>query len=32
MYSPNRLTMTDILKEIGIILRLHGKELNPLFL
>ena len=25
-------TLTDILKEIGIILRTHGKELNPLFL
>ena len=24
--------MTDILKEIGRILRTHGKELNPLFL
>ena len=38
IYSPsllrkvNRLIMTNILKEIGIILRTHGKESNPLFL
>ena len=28
----NRLIIINILKEIGIILRTHGKELNPLFL
>ena len=28
----NRLIMINILKEIGIILRTHGKESNPLFL
>ena len=38
IYSPpiwrkvNRLIMTNILEEIRIILRTHGKELNPLFL
>ena len=38
MYSPpiwrkvNRLIMIDILKEIGMILRAHGKELNLLIL
>ena len=28
----NRLIMVNILKEIGIILRTHGKESNPSFL
>ena len=38
IYSPilwrkvNRLIITNILKEIGIILKTHGKESNPLFL
>ena len=38
IYSPpswrkvSRLIMVDILKEIGIALRTHGEELNPLFL
>ena len=31
MKKSKRLVMTDILKEIGIILRTPGKELNPLF-
>ena len=37
-YSPplwrkvNRLIMINILKEIGIVLRTHGEELNPFFL
>ena len=30
--KKNRLTMANILKEIGIILRTHRKEINPLFL
>ena len=32
MKRINRLIMINILKEIGIILRTHGKESNPLFL
>ena len=28
----NKFIMTNILKEIRIILKTHGKELNPLFL
>ena len=32
MKKSNRLIMMNILKEIGIILRTHGKELNSLFL
>ena len=30
--KANKLIMINILKEIGIILRTHGKESNPLFL
>ena len=30
--KKNRLTMANILKEIGIILRTRRKEINPLFL
>ena len=32
MRKVNKLIMINILKEIGIILRTHGKESNPLFL
>ena len=32
MKKSNRLIMINISKEIGIILRTHGKELNSLFL
>ena len=32
MKKVNRLIMINILKEIGIKLRTHGKESNPLFL
>ena len=38
IYSPrllrnvNRVIMKNVLKDIGIILRTHGKESNPLFL
>ena len=37
IYSPSlrrkiKRLMTNILKEIGIMLRIHGKELKPLFL